>query len=254
MRSDNKIRPERLSRSTALLAATSPMLGKIGLFSCILILLASCGDSYKPPAPVEKFDVHVTLMGVRRPTPQPRVAFRVSSGQLNVGCGDTVGTSARWPLPVGASEVQTIASWQHTDNLKTYTQQADVEGDSAVAKGSITGRDKEMFNCPGGGHGELVLEGSYQAAPSSSGPEVIKVVHDELAIGQQLLVSVPIDKTITPTSGDLKAVAKSGTVQAKISFAFDTQGKLQISGIEPAGGRVQASLKENILTVAIQKQ
>ena len=224
------------------------------LFGALLLNVGDgCNTPYQPPLPVQKFDVRVTIVGTRKPTLSPRTVFRVSSGQLSVGCGESVATTVRWPLPRGAAEVQTTASWQHTDNLKTNTQQADVEGTEAVAKGTITGRDKEFFNCPGGGHGELVLDGSYQAAPVTSGPEAIKVIHDQVAVGQPLVITLPIDKVITPTAGKVKADATGSAIEATIKFATDTQGKLVISGIEPAGSRVEATLKENTLTVTIGK-
>ena len=246
--SPNDIKPlRRVARFTPvrLLAA---------LFGALLLNgFNGCNTPYQPPAPVQKYNVLLTIIGTRKPTPAPRTAFRVSSGQLNVGCGDTVCTTARWPLPPGTVEVQTSASWQHTDNLKTNTQQADVEGGDAVAKGTITGRDKEFFNCPGGGHGELILDGSYQAAPVASGLEPIKVIHDQLAIEQPLVITLPIDKAITPTAGYLKADTKGSVIEATIKFATDAQERLVISGIEPAGSRLQASLRENTLTVVIGK-
>ena len=59
--------------------------------------------------------------------------------------------------------------WANTDNIKGQSQQASVQGNMAVATGTISGQDRQWTgNCPGGGHGELVLSGTYvvdQATP-----------------------------------------------------------------------------------------
>jgi hypothetical protein len=36
-----------------------------------------------------------------------------------------------------------------------------------VAEGSITGLDKQLFNCPGGGHGTLTLHVTWTEEQSS---------------------------------------------------------------------------------------
>jgi hypothetical protein len=109
-----------------------------------------------------RYSLQVTFRGTRLHSQAVTVPFRTSSGQLNVGCTDAVSTTVSWNLPAGAREIHAAASWQNTDNLKNQSQQAVVSGLTAVATGSLRGRDREWTgNCPGGGHGELVLSGDY---------------------------------------------------------------------------------------------
>ncbi len=63
-----------------------------------------------------------------------------------------------------------------------------------IASGTITGLDKQVFNCPGGGHGELVLEGSYQPpAVANSAPVVIKTADGAIKPGDSISVPLPTE-------------------------------------------------------------
>ncbi len=233
--------------------------GRVAPFAILICwgsfaMLSSCG--YPTPAPPpEKFDVQVTVNGTRKLTVSPRNSFRISSGQLNVGCGDSANTSVQWPIPAGATDIQPTASWQHTDNLKGQSQQTVINGGAVVATGGITGLDKQLFNCPGGGHGELVLEGSYQPANPEAGPEVVKTVHDQLAPGQDLIVQLPAEPALMPTSSDIRATGSKGAaLHQVIRFAVDSQGKLAIGEATPANSGIKASLNNNILTVTVSSR
>ena len=224
------------------------------ILCCIsLTMLSSCTNP-PPPSPAEKFEVQVTVSGARKPAVSPRNTFRVSSGQFNVGCGDGANASVQWPIPPGATDIQPIASWQHTDNLKSHNQQVAVSGNAVVATGSIVGLDKQLFNCPGGGHGELVLEGSYQPANPEAGPEVIKTVHDQLASGQDLIVLLPAEPTLMPISADIRATGTRGVVLHEVvKFTVDAQGKLAIGEVTPADSGIKAVLSNNVLTITVLK-
>src|SRR5579863_7516743 len=84
----------------------------------------------------------------------------VSSGQLNFGCEET--KQAKTPevfFGSNTADIQPRAEWGNTDNAKGQNQQVVYDRDAAsrvrdvFAEGSFTGLDKQLFNCPGGGHG-----------------------------------------------------------------------------------------------------
>lgn len=96
--------------------------------------------------------------------------FEVSSGQVNIGCEETQSARASFLLPEGAEIVGTLsASWRNTANAKSSSVSTrHAEGNKVVAEGAIVGLPREhilgVANCPGGGHGELVLSGAYRQA------------------------------------------------------------------------------------------
>jgi hypothetical protein len=66
---------------------------------------------------------------------------------------------------------QPIASWQNFDNAKQMSPPSvQQDGDTVVGTGVIRGLDFQNFglvkNCPGGGHGELVITGRIRTAVS----------------------------------------------------------------------------------------
>ena len=99
----------------------------------------------------------------------------VSSGQLNFACEET--KQAKTPeVSFGANpaDINPRAEWVQTDNVKGQNQQVIYDRDSrsqvkgVLAEGSITGLDKQVFNCPGGGHGTLTLHVTWTEERSSS--------------------------------------------------------------------------------------
>ena len=88
----------------------------------------------------------------------------VSSGQVNFGCEET--QQVKTPevfFGANARDIQPRPEWVQTDNAKGQNQQVIYDGNAGthvrgvLAQGSITGLDKQVFNCPGGGHGNLSL-------------------------------------------------------------------------------------------------
>jgi hypothetical protein len=99
----------------------------------------------------------------------------VSSGQLNFGCEET-GQAKTPEVFFGANpaDIQPSAEWVQTDKVKGQNQQVVYDKDAqnqvkgVLAEGSITGLDKQVFNCPGGGHGILKLHVTWTEEQSSS--------------------------------------------------------------------------------------
>lgn len=89
-----------------------------------------------------------------------------SSGSINVGCGETGSATATFTMPPGAILEGASASWANTSNVSAVTQSTTQSGANIVATGTIRGLDFQRIigipNCPGGGHGALVLSGTYR--------------------------------------------------------------------------------------------
>ena|ERR1700729_35343 len=87
----------------------------------------------------------------------------VSSGQVNFRCEET--QQVKTPevfFGANARDIQPRPEWVQTDNAKSHNQEVaydrnGTEVRGVLAQGSITGLDKQVFNCPGGGHGNLAL-------------------------------------------------------------------------------------------------
>jgi hypothetical protein len=92
----------------------------------------------------------------------------VTSGQVNFGCEESKDVQTVVSFGKNPGDIKPTPSWEHTDNVKSQNQSVENIEDPAThaivgirARGTITGRDKEFGNCPGGGHGELRLQVSW---------------------------------------------------------------------------------------------
>lgn len=99
----------------------------------------------------------------------------VSSDQINFGCEETKnGKTPEVIFGTNPADIQPHAEWVQTDNAKGQNQQVLYDRDSqnevkgVSAEGSITGLDKQVFNCPGGGHGTLALHVTWTEEQSRS--------------------------------------------------------------------------------------
>lgn len=112
--------------------------------------------------------------GVAAATKRVPRSADVASGQLNFGCEETrQGKTPEVFFGAGPADIQPRAEWTQTDNVKGQNQQLVYDRDSQNrvkglwAEGSITGLDKQMFNCPGGGHGILALHVTWTEEQTS---------------------------------------------------------------------------------------
>jgi hypothetical protein len=122
-------------------------------------------------ATVRRYGVTIEVSGRRVTTETGGVVpFRASSGQVNFGCEQTISTNAVWQMPSGGVvQGEVRAEWANVANTKSMLASAAVEPGRVVGSGSITGLDVQRIplgfgsvgNCPGGGHGELIVFGSY---------------------------------------------------------------------------------------------
>jgi predicted acylesterase/phospholipase RssA len=114
-------------------------------------------------------EVSIVGEGFRNASSETVTPFKASSGQVNVGCDSTASGRVDWHLPSGAVlDGPLNAVWVNTDNLSSFSASPVPYSDSLVgAQGLIRGLNSQALpfgirNCPGGGHGELVLTGNYR--------------------------------------------------------------------------------------------
>jgi len=92
--------------------------------------------------------------------------FEVLGPSVNVGCEEAATGSVHFLLPERATLQSSNASWINVVNVTQYSARVTQSGLDIVANGTIQGRSRENIafgikNCPGGGHGNLRLTGTY---------------------------------------------------------------------------------------------
>ncbi len=101
-------------------------------------------------------------------TNPPLVAKQIDvpMGYFDVGCGEPRNESRSILLstlvPIGYKAVNPAADFKDTSNVKQATASAEIQGEQILVKSTLVGIDYQTFafgmrNCPGGGHGTLVL-------------------------------------------------------------------------------------------------
>jgi hypothetical protein len=136
----------------------------------LVVILANPSNTQRGTSLVaaQSFNVRIHVQGQVDVRDDQQVPFAQSSGQVNLGCEETRQSQVIFQLPPGASLVgNPIASWRNTSNLSSASASAAIQGIDVVGTGSIRGLDSQNFgfvrNCPGGGHGELVVSGVYKS-------------------------------------------------------------------------------------------
>jgi hypothetical protein len=202
-----------------------------------------------------KYIVQATFKGVIKHKQSVTVPFSTSSGQLNVGCGDSAKTSVTWVVPAGSTLINPQASWQRTDNLKGQNQQATVEGNVAKATGTITGQDRQWTgNCPGGGHGELVLSGTYvinQDAPDTT--TTIGTLQDTLPEHGHATFKIPATEGVVLQQCELHITSTSTNLVGNLTLSLSAgaAGQVAVTKSDPPASKIQAQVSGNNLVVTL---
>jgi hypothetical protein len=135
------------------------------------------------PLPVRDWFFGLARVKVETPSPQvpaPSAAsaaalpapamvskpFEVIGPSVNVGCEETSTGSVHFLLPERATLQSSHAAWINLVAVTQNSAKVTVSGLDVVANGTIRGRNRDniafgLQNCPGGGHGNLVLTGTY---------------------------------------------------------------------------------------------
>ena len=217
------------------------------------VIRVSLPKAPPPVTPPEQISLRVAFKEIVMHTVAVTVPFSVRSGQLNVGCGDSASTSVSWTLPPGAREVNESASWQRADGLKNNAQSVVVQGSVVIATGSISGQDRQWTgNCPGGGHGELVLTGSYVIdQPASSEAISLPAFQGQVSPGAQTDVDLPGTAWISDLSVEIVA-ASTKTDQSTSTYKISLTPSLSLTRINHQGSKtIDASIAGNKLLVKV---
>jgi hypothetical protein len=117
-------------------------------------------------APSPQYEFLVEETGTATVRTSQSVPFSNSSGYVSVGCEQTATATVTWQAPENAHVSAFHAQWVDVNNVSSQTQSVIPSGSTYLATGSIRGRDRQcvlgICNCPGGGHGNLVLSGTYE--------------------------------------------------------------------------------------------
>jgi hypothetical protein len=209
----------------------------------------------------DKFIVQATFLGTKKRKEIIIVPFRNSSGQLNVGCGESATTSVSWNVPAGALEPPNArASWEVTDNLKSQDQRVSVQGDSAsgyivIATGTIGGQDRQWTgNCPGGGHGQLVLSGEYRSDQEAPDEQVrIGESLANISKGEDAVFDIPSSPGVAPSV--CKVLVTSSTTNfvgpLNLKFSAGQTGQLTIAEYTPPESKIEARVADGKLMIRI---
>jgi hypothetical protein len=170
-----------------------------GVFITVLLTNpanAALGTSLAKP---EEFVVTLNVVGESIVNEDKDTPYRVSSGQMNFGCEENREFHVEFNIPADAAPVgQPTTSFLNFDNAKIVQPPSTVlKAGSVSASGVLRGLDYQSFpfgirNCPGGGHGELVLSGVYRNTVEHE-QEVTRVLSNTLtsATVQPVWVTLP---------------------------------------------------------------
>ncbi|MBK6615707.1 hypothetical protein [Ottowia sp.] len=157
----------------------------LGLASVALAAIVVKFNPSNPGSVAEKaskdYQLALEVVGIFAATSHTEVPFQVSSGQINVGCESVAQASVLFDLPRNSKFIgRPSASWMNTANVsRAPVDDPKVAGNRAIASGHIRGLDRQNLifaqNCPGGGHGELVLNGHYQTSVSTKEPKKVQM-------------------------------------------------------------------------------
>jgi hypothetical protein len=122
--------------------------------------------SLSVPVPTQHYDLDVQASGIATVRTPQVLAFNNSSRYVSVDCEQTAVTSVNWQAPENARISDAHAEWVEVNNVTSQTQNVVIVGASTTATGSIRGLNKQcaifsICNCPGGGHGQLRVFGTY---------------------------------------------------------------------------------------------
>lgn len=199
-------------------------------------------------------EVSIVGEGVRNASSESVTPFSASSGQINVGCDSTAVGRVSWQLPPGAVPDGPLnAVWLHTDNISAFEASPTYSsGLVAAAQGVIRGLNSQQLpfgirNCPGGGHGELVLSGNYRVRSVQRTPVQYPLTG--------MLSNAPLSFTL-PSGQDVSLshltinVAGAGNPPHKSSISIPIdEGKAEYS-TQSEDGKFIVTISGNKLTVA----
>jgi hypothetical protein len=203
------------------------------------------------PKSVNQFQGTIVFRGSRNVLEPMRVPFQVGSGQVNFGCRESAHPSVSTNLPAGARGVNATAQWVNTSNVKGQDQQAIVTGSTVTASGTVTGLDRDWIgNCPGGGHGELILKGSYVIDQPKSPEPITKSVTAVFQAGVPLTFDLPTETDQSTDSCEITISTDKGQYAHGVWSILRKGGQTNAEVLSKEGPiSMQAGKEQIVLTV-----
>jgi hypothetical protein len=205
------------SRTLLLITAALVLIGTVPL--ALRSIRTPDGDTQHA---TPKYQVAVEFSIHQPNAERVQVPFTSGSGSVNIGCEETRSVTVQYPLPPGAEQATATAQWVNTNNIDGQTSNVNVQPNIVTAVGSIRGLPRTfLINCPGGGHGELLLHGQYSMKHDlPATPVVIKNLHDVADRGQVFAVTLPQEVNSQPLyfKATMSAASDSSSVEGTIAL------------------------------------
>lgn len=201
----------------------------------------------KPPIAVS-----ILFRGSHATTQSLTVPFQIGSGQVNFGCGESAHPVVNFNAPQGAHDINASAQWVNTDNVKGQDQRTTVAGTSISASGVITGLDRNWIgNCPGGGHGELVLKGTYAIDRPGDREPITKSISATMVRGEEKSFDLPSEADVTAETCEIN-LASGDKSYGHIVLRLARQDDIVTGHVQEKAGNVNASIRDNKLVVQVK--
>lgn len=210
-----------------------------GVFLAVLLTNpanSSLGTNLTKPEPLT---VTLTVDGKTVVPENEDAPFRITSGQQNFGCEENRNFSVEFSAPQNATLIgQASATFLNFSNAKIAGGPAvNQNATSAAASGVLRGLDYQSFplgikNCPGGGHGELVLSGVYRSTVNHE-QDVTRILTNDLttATSEPVWVTLP-DFAVSNVKAVCKPKAGLGreyTATVSASQTTSSDGPFQVT-------------------------
>jgi hypothetical protein len=196
--------------------------------------------------------VNIIFRGSHVRTQPLTTPFQVGSGQVNFGCGESAHPVVAFNAPPGAREINATARWVNTDNVKGQDQRTAVAGTTVTAYGTIVGLDRDWIgNCRGGGHGELVLNGTYVTEQPSTPEPVTKTISTTMMPGSEKTFELPSQTDQTPNQCEITAASDKG-IYGRVVLNLRSEGTHITSQVVEQSGKMHASVQNEALVVRLE--
>ncbi|MDU0923283.1 hypothetical protein RXR22_23960 [Raoultella ornithinolytica] len=213
-------------------------------------------------AGAQVYTAMVTYSGSRTDVTDISQTFTTSSGSVEVGCEKSGSTSVQYQLPTNATTINCTAAWINTSKLNGVSPTACiVTGTTASASGTIRGLDKDCLpgsslfggytcNCPGGGHGTLMISGTYKT-PNTNVTSLTDVTVGKYNISNRgVSLSLPSDAAVTKKAISISITRKNcPAVFDKVALALPTN-PLQIATQTSSEGHFEATYQLDQVTIS----
>lgn len=198
----------------------------------------------------------LAIAGAVNITSNSEVPFQVSSGQVNFGCEESRPLSVTFPLPANSNFVGApSARWDNFSNSSARQASVVVADGRAIASGTIRGLDYQSFafgirNCPGGGHGELVVGGTYRTSTTRIEPRSMTMTSSLSSSSTgPVKVTLPTESELTISSIRISVMEDSPGDKPPETIDLSPQ----VRSASTPSGRIRATLDLQLREVVLER-